>query len=93
MFAAMGGGVDQEFTRGSGCNLCASTGYAGRVGVYEVLTVSEEIRAMVARSASRKEIHDLAVSQGMRPLRDEGRRLVEAGVTTINEIARTVHSI
>ena len=80
-----------EFRRGAGCNLCGGTGYYERVGVYEVLAVTEEVRELIVRGASHNDIRTVAQQQGMRPLRDQAIRLVAEGATTIAEVLRTVY--
>jgi len=73
--------------RGRGCNECDGTGFRGRVGLFEILSVTDEIRALV-NDGSAKKIHRAAVSAGMQTLRDEGVRLCLEGVTTAGEIQR-----
>jgi len=74
--------------RGRGCNECDGTGFRGRVGLFEILSVTDEIRALVNDGSSAKKIHRAAVSAGMQTLRDEGVRLCLEGVTTAAEIQR-----
>ncbi len=76
-----------------GCSRCGSSGYRGRVGLYEVMTVSEEIRAMILGHASVDEITATAVSQGMRRLHDDGMEKVRAGQTSIAEVERMTTSL
>ena len=92
-FFERGGGeaLTPEFRRGAGCNLCGGTGYYERVGVYEVLAVTEEVRELIVRGASHNDIRTVAQRQGMRPLRDQAIRLVAEGATTIAEVLRTVY--
>jgi type IV pilus assembly protein PilB len=71
-----------------GCARCGHTGYKGRVGIYEVMTVSDEIRALTIDRASADVIRATAVQQGMRLLRDDGLEKVRLGVTSIAEVAR-----
>jgi type IV pilus assembly protein PilB len=71
-----------------GCGRCGHTGYRGRVGVFEVMTVSEEIRRMAMQNRSADEISAQAVSEGMRSMRADGIDKVKAGVTSIVELAR-----
>ena len=80
-----------QFKRGAGCNFCGQTGYFERVGVYEVLTVTEEIRELIVKGGSHRDIHVVAQEQGMRSLRDQAIRLVAEGDTTIAEVLRTVY--
>jgi type IV pilus assembly protein PilB len=76
-----------------GCSRCGSSGYRGRVGLYEVMTVSEEIRAQILGHASVDEITAIAVSQGMRRLHEDGMEKVRAGQTSIAEIERMTTSL
>jgi type IV pilus assembly protein PilB len=90
-FERSGGPSDVQFRRGSGCNLCGQTGYFERVGVYEVLGITEEIRELIVRGASHSQIQHVAHAQGMRGLLEQSIRLVSEGITTIAEILRTVY--
>jgi type IV pilus assembly protein PilB len=71
-----------------GCARCGHSGYKGRVGLYEVMTVSDEIREMTIDRASADVISRKAVEQGMRLLKDDGLEKVRLGVTSIQEISR-----
>jgi type IV pilus assembly protein PilB len=71
-----------------GCARCGHTGYKGRIGVYEVMPVSDEIRALTIGRASADEIEDVAVAQGMRRMREDGFGQVRRGTTSITEVAR-----
>jgi type IV pilus assembly protein PilB len=92
-FWERGGGdaLAPVFQRGTGCNFCGNTGYYERIGVYEVLRVSEEIRELIVRGGSHSEIREIAQREGMRSLRDQAIRLVADGETTIAEVLRTVY--
>jgi type IV pilus assembly protein PilB len=74
--------------RGKGCEKCNNTGYKGRVGLYEVMEITEEIRELVLVGASALELRRKAVEGGMITLRSSGLRKVKEGVTTIEEIVR-----
>ena len=74
--------------KGSGCEKCNNTGYKGRVGLYEVLEVTEEIRELILVGASSLELRRKAVDEGMITLRSSGLRKVKEGMTTIEEIVR-----
>jgi type IV pilus assembly protein PilB len=76
-----------------GCTRCGGSGYRGRVGVYEVMTIDEQIRAMVLKRESVAEIADVAERVGMRRLRDDGMEKVRAGQTSIAEIERMAASM
>ncbi|MFM8304637.1 MAG: GspE/PulE family protein [Actinomycetota bacterium] len=82
-----------RFVRGAGCNLCGNTGYLGRIGAYELLNVTDEIRELVVTHASHDRLRETAVSQGMRTLLDESLGLVRDGVTTIGEVIRRVYAV
>jgi type IV pilus assembly protein PilB len=81
------------FVRGTGCNFCAQTGYLGRVGVYELMAVTDEMREQILGRASHEEMRTLARAQGMRTLQEEAVGLVETGVTTIAEIMRSIYIV
>jgi type IV pilus assembly protein PilB len=76
-----------------GCSRCGNSGYRGRVGLYEVMSVSEQIRAQILAHASVDEITATAVSQGMRRLHDDGMEKVRAGQTSIAEVERMTTSL
>ena len=93
-YVQAGGHGNGGFLAGQGCNLCSHTGYMDRVGVYELLRVTEEMRQLlVARNPSHEDMRRLAVEQGMSTLREEAIRLVDAGVTTVAEILRTIYTL
>jgi type IV pilus assembly protein PilB len=79
---------DVEAYEPVGCGRCGGSGYKGRSGLYEVMPVSEEIRILTIERKSADEIMRVAISQGMRPLRQDGFDKVKAGVTSIAEVAR-----
>jgi type IV pilus assembly protein PilB len=79
---------DVEAYEPKGCARCGGSGYKGRVGVYEVMEMSEEIRSLTVERASADEIMKVAIQQGMRPLRLDGFEKVKNGVTSIAEVAR-----
>jgi type IV pilus assembly protein PilB len=84
--------VDLEAYEPSGCRRCNGSGYRGRLGIYEVMTVSSEIRSMALERRPSEEMRDVAVRQGMRLLRDDGLHKVRQGLTSIAEIARVIGS-
>ncbi len=75
-----------------GCGRCGQTGYKGRNGLYEVMTMTEELRRLVLARAAADEIAALAVQQGMRRLREDGLEKVKLGRTSIEEVARVTDS-
>jgi type IV pilus assembly protein PilB len=92
-FEASGGNPKPVFVHGAGCNLCAHTGFSGRIGVYELLAVTDEIRQLVVQHAPHEKLHAVAVQQGMRTLRDVAISLVEQDITTIGEVIRRIYVV
>jgi len=76
--------------RGRGCETCRHTGYKGRVGVYELMSVNEEISELMVRRAPVSELRHAARANGMKMLKEDGLRKVQAGITTPEEISRVV---
>jgi type IV pilus assembly protein PilB len=76
------------FYRKRGCPRCGQTGYKGRIGIYQLLTMSEEIEALAVRRATREEIERAAMAEGMRTLWDDGLAKVASGLTSIEELTR-----
>jgi type IV pilus assembly protein PilB len=73
-----------------GCNACASTGYRGRLGVHEVMEMSDEMDHLIVANAIPRDIQELAVSQGMVTMREDGLRKAALGETSLHEILRAV---
>jgi type II secretory ATPase GspE/PulE/Tfp pilus assembly ATPase PilB-like protein len=78
--------------RGLGCATCRGTGFRGRIGLFELLTVSDDLKDAIARRAGRAELRALAERSGMMPLRADGWAKVQAGLTTIDEVLRVAQS-
>ena len=74
--------------RKRGCPRCGQTGYRGRVGIYQLLTMSEQLEALAASKASREELERAAIGEGMKTLWDDGLAKVAAGLTSVEELAR-----
>jgi type IV pilus assembly protein PilB len=81
-------GVDLEAYEPVGCGRCGGTGYKGRIGLYEVMPLTEEIRSLILERRSADEIGEIAIRQGMRRLRDDGLEKVKIGMTSIAEVTR-----
>jgi type IV pilus assembly protein PilB len=81
-----------RFYHGEGCNFCAGTGYQDRIGVYELMHMTPELRRLVVGWATQEELRRQASTLGMRSLLDEGVRLVANNVTTIEELIRGVYA-
>jgi type IV pilus assembly protein PilB len=71
-----------------GCSRCRATGYRGRVGLFEVMIVSEEIRSLIVRRASSADVEKVAIAQGMRTLREDGLMKARQGLTSLAEVGR-----
>jgi general secretion pathway protein E len=82
-----------HFYKGQGCHFCANTGYRGRTGVFEVLTLSEPIRRLLMDGASADEIREQAIREGMITMRRDGMIKVREGITTPREVMRNVYTI
>ena len=80
------------FYRKVGCPRCNQTGYRGRIGIFQLLTMTEEIESLAVTKASRDEIERAALRGGMRTLWDDGLAKVAAGLTSVEELARVVAS-
>ncbi|UCF66245.1 MAG: type II secretion system protein GspE, partial [Acidobacteriota bacterium] len=77
-----------EVMKGIGCSSCNNSGYKGRVGLFEVMEISEEVREMILTGCSALELKRRAVEEGMVTLRRSGLEKIKAGVTTIDEVVR-----
>jgi len=89
-FAIPGSSIPEnlKIPRAVGCKECRGRGYKGRIGIFEVLLMTDEIRSMALKQASTSEIRRLAVQMGMKGLREDGWRKVAAGLTTVDEVIR-----
>ena len=85
-----GGSEKTEFWQGAGCTYCSGTGYRDRIGIYELLRITPEIRRLIVGWATTEELRRLAVAQGMRTMLREAMQLVEDDVTTVPEVVRTL---
>ena len=74
--------------RAEGCARCNFTGYKGRVGIFELMLVDDDIRARVSSNTDSKTIKKLATDKGMHPLRSDGARKALKGITSVAEVLR-----
>ena len=81
-----------QFYKGKGCQVCNFTGMKGRVAIYEVMPISEELRDMILKNASTAELREMAQKQGMKTLRQSGLMKVLEGTTTVEEVLRVTLS-
>jgi type IV pilus assembly protein PilB len=88
-----GGPPKTAFFQGTGCNYCANTGYKDRIGVYELLVMTPELRRLIVGWATQEELRNMAVKQGMSTLRQEAINLVAQDVTSIAEVIRSMYTL
>jgi general secretion pathway protein E len=79
---------DTRLFMGKGCEACSYTGYYGRTGLFELMTVGEDIRKLILRSADANQLRESSISHGMRTLLQNGAHKVKTGVTTLSEVLR-----
>ncbi|GAA4438720.1 GspE/PulE family protein [Bremerella cremea] len=78
----------RKFFKGTGCETCNGTGYKGRIGIFELMIMNDNLREMIMRNTSTDELRDEAKKYGMTPLRDAGLALAFDGLTTLDEVLR-----
>ena len=78
--------ANHQFFKGKGCRTCGYTGYKGRIGIYEIFTISEDIAKLIFANESSGVIREAARRNGMRSLRDDALRKAEAGISTLEEV-------
>jgi type II secretory ATPase GspE/PulE/Tfp pilus assembly ATPase PilB-like protein len=81
---------DVQFYKGRGCDTCRQTGFKGRIGLYELMRINEELAEMIVRRAPVSELKEAARANGMHTLQEDGLRKAKDGMTTIEEIMRVV---
>lgn len=86
------GDVRRVYQKGEGCSKCHDTGFAGRVGIYEVMSVDDHIRELIHKVASEEELKSFLREKGWKGLRDEGLRLADRGFSPLEEVLRVTHS-
>jgi len=80
--------ANRQFYAGRGCDNCAKTGYRGRLGIFEILEITESIRELIAAAEPSGVIRERAIQQGMRTLREDGLRSIFTGATSVEEVIR-----
>jgi len=78
--------------RGKGCEKCNHTGYRGRIAIYEMLELNDEIRSALAKNVSFDELKQLVLQSGITPLKQDGLNKASQGLTTIDEVLRVCAS-
>jgi type IV pilus assembly protein PilB len=81
------------FVHGAGCNFCSHTGYLERIGVYELMSVTDEVRELILERGSHEDLRKLCRAQGMRTLQEEAMQLVESGISTLAEVMRSIYVV
>ena len=89
-FKPEAGEDEVQLARGRGCDICRNTGYRGRVGIFEMMTINDEIAELVVRRAPLADVREAARAGGMKLLREDGLRKVLGQVTTPDEVMRVV---
>lgn len=79
--------------KGRGCTRCYDSGYRGRLGIFEILTVSPAIAQMITQRSSSQEILERARVEGMTTMMEDGVEKVMQGITTVEELARVTYSV
>ena len=95
MFYEESGGPPEKevFYHGTGCNFCGGTGFKERIGVYELLQMTPEIKRLIVGWATQEELRNLAKKQGMRTLRQEAINLVAQDITSVDEVVRSMYTL
>jgi type IV pilus assembly protein PilB len=85
-------GIPENITcfKGLGCSRCGYTGYKGRIGIFEVLPVSDSLRTLINKKAYASEIRDIACKEGMMSLREHAFEMLRAGITSVEEVVREI---
>ena len=78
----------KKFYRGRGCDICNNIGYRGRLGIFEIMVMNDELRDLLMSDASTSELRSCARKYGTRSLRQAGLFAVYDGITTLDEVAR-----
>ena len=81
-----------ELFRGPGCDKCRQTGYAGRLGIYELLTMNDALRDAVTTNPEVNTLRKICREAGLKTLRDDGWRKVRLGLTTVDEVLRVTEA-
>lgn len=79
--------------KGTGCEHCAFTGFYGRIGIFELFIVDDEIRRMILKNVDAHQMRDVAKQKGMKTLLEDGLEKVKEGVTTLNEVLRVTQEV
>jgi len=92
-YQAVMGEAREHFEVGRGCNFCARSGFLGRIGAFELLTMNDEIRKMAVHGTPASMLREEAIRSGMVPIRTDAMQKVRDGVTTAGEAVRNVFTV
>ena len=81
----------KKFAMAPGCDKCGGTGYLGRIGIHEVIEITDTMRELVMKQANSSEVKALAVKEGMVSMMEDGFQKAAAGITTLEEVLRVFH--
>jgi type II secretory ATPase GspE/PulE/Tfp pilus assembly ATPase PilB-like protein len=84
-------GKNSVFFYGKGCDKCNHSGYRGRIGIHEVMTLDNVLREAVLKKVSASELRNLAIGQGMTTMIEDGFEKAQAGITTLEEVLRMLY--
>jgi general secretion pathway protein E len=87
------GEIKSKFLYGVGCEACAYSGYLGRTGIFEIISMSDDLREIIIRGASGNEIRTQAIKEGTNSLIKDGMLKVQAGITTPAEVLRSAYAV
>jgi len=82
-----------EFLYGSGCQTCSQTGYLGRMGIFEILRMTDDIRTLLVKGTTTTELRNEALKEGMVPLLKDGMLKVKSNNTTPSEVLRNAYAM
>jgi type II secretory ATPase GspE/PulE/Tfp pilus assembly ATPase PilB-like protein len=91
-FLTLQGFASEKILRGKGCDRCRKTGYAGRLGIYELLVMDDRLRDMVTANPDVNQLRKLCRERGLVTLRQDGFQKVMKGLTTVDEILRVTEN-
>jgi type II secretory ATPase GspE/PulE/Tfp pilus assembly ATPase PilB-like protein len=80
------------FYRGKGCDYCKGSGYKGRIGIYELMAITDQIRDLILARSSSYAIREAAIQDGMKTLRDDAMEKILLGTTSLEESIRVIYS-
>jgi type II secretory ATPase GspE/PulE/Tfp pilus assembly ATPase PilB-like protein len=83
----------KEFIYGSGCKSCANSGYRGRVGIFEILCTSDQIKTLLVRGTTSNQLREQAIKEGMATLLRDGMYKVKKNITTPTEVLRNAYTV